>query len=87
MLKNVSVEEKLRFIKVPVLYVYSKKNCFVHLKHADIIAKSLGTKSEIEKFDKKGRKNEITEFLKSGEKWHLKFIEGSHDIFYVSLRL
>lgn len=41
MSQNLSIAEKLKFIKVPILYVYSKKNCFVHVKHADHIAESM----------------------------------------------
>jgi len=43
MSQNVAVNEKLKFIKIPILQVYSKKNCFVHIKHADMINDSLQT--------------------------------------------
>ena len=34
-LKNIPVETK--FLKIPILYVYSKMNCLIHLKHSDKI--------------------------------------------------
>jgi len=37
LLGNISVKEKLKFLKMPIIYVYSKKNCLVGLKHSDII--------------------------------------------------
>lgn len=36
-LANLSIKEKLKYLKMPIIYIYSKKNCFVHLKHSDII--------------------------------------------------
>lgn len=36
-LSNVSLLQKLQFIKLPIVYVYSKKNSFVNLKHLDAI--------------------------------------------------
>lgn len=45
---NLPVSEKLKFIKIPILYVYSKKNCFVHIKHADLIAESMNKPLEEE---------------------------------------
>lgn len=36
---NISMKEKLKYLKIPIIYIYSKKNCFVHLKHSDTIKK------------------------------------------------
>eukprot|EP00347_Sterkiella_histriomuscorum_P002921 403366282 len=38
-LANISIQEKLKYLKMPIIYVYSKKNCFIPLKHSDIIQK------------------------------------------------
>lgn len=39
-LANISVKEKLKYLKMPIIYVYSKKNCLVHLKHSEAIKDS-----------------------------------------------
>lgn len=31
-LSNISVKEKLKYLKMPIIYVYSKRNCLVPLK-------------------------------------------------------
>mmetsp|Transcript_11087 Transcript_11087/g.11181 ORF Transcript_11087/g.11181 Transcript_11087/m.11181 type:complete len:97 (+) Transcript_11087:746-1036(+) len=40
-LANLSIKEKLKYLKIPIIYIYSKKNCFIHLKHSDVIKRSL----------------------------------------------
>ncbi|CDW78909.1 UNKNOWN [Stylonychia lemnae] len=39
LLGNISIKEKLKYLKMPIIYVYSKKNCLIGLKHSDIIQK------------------------------------------------
>lgn len=38
-LANISVQEKLKYLKIPIICIYSKMNCLVPLKHSDIIQK------------------------------------------------
>lgn len=38
-LANITMKEKLKYLKMPIVYIYSKKNCLVNLKHADMIKK------------------------------------------------
>lgn len=53
MSQNIPIQEKLKYIKIPILYVYSKKNCFVHIKHADYVHESLNQKPKEESTNNK----------------------------------
>lgn len=38
-LSNASIKKRLKFLKMPIIYVYSKNNSLITLKHSDIIRK------------------------------------------------
>ena len=89
-LSNISIKEKLKYLKMPIIYVYSKRNCLVALKHADVIKRSCGitageeTDTSIYSSGGTGslsQCNPMEPILEQSIPRTVIMIEGAHDVF------